>query len=213
MALRYSSNNLIQVSPEGVRDMIPHLAGTDAKTFMRDRTAVFDTWGIPYRALHTLPEIEAAIANDHIVLVSINMAAIRPAPGTSDEASGSVLAEITGRYNDYDQQHAIVLKGIVQDTHTGQRYFVVYDPNVWEGNPKYYYHGNARLPKGLDRLYAYEDIATAMQAPFFFEAVEVLATPQAPITPAAPIVSKALEVGSAWCAAVPGDVAGVRWCA
>jgi hypothetical protein len=212
MALRYGSNNMIQVSPEEVRDMIPRRAGTLSGMVLVDLVTALDQWQVPTRRLRTLPEIAAAIANDHIVLINLHMSAIAPEQEEVSSAPGALLPTITGRYYEYDQQHGLVLKGIVRDSQTGRRYFVVYDPNVWAGNPIYYYHGDARYPKGLNRLYAYDQLAAAMQPPHFFEAIEILATPAQPIPVAEPILREPVTVTPAWCYQTPADVADLVWC-
>lgn len=212
MALRYGSNNMIQVSPEAVRDVIPHLAGTQKGIAIADLVMALDHWHMPTRYLQTLPEIEAAIARDHIVLVSLHMSAITPAQPDPASTANSLLPAISGRYYAFDQQHALVLKGIVQDRQTGRRYFVAYDPDVWAGNAAYYYRGDARYPKGLNRLYAYEDIVAAMQPPHLFEAIELLATPAQPIPVPEPVLRDPVAVAPAWCYQTANDVADAVWC-
>ncbi len=212
MALRYGSNNLIQVSPEAVRDMIPRQAGMQSGMVLDDLLVALEQWQMPARRLHTLAEIESAIARDHIVLVNLHMSAIAPVQEAIAPVPGAPLTTITGRYYAYDQQHGLVLKGLVRDSQTGRYYFVVYDPNVWAGNPVYYYYGDARYPRGLNRLYAYEEIASAMQPPHFFEAMEILASPAQPVPVAQPLLHDPVEVMAAWCYQTAADVADVVWC-
>lgn len=214
MALRYSTNNALQLSPEQVRDTIPDLKGTRHGAVAKYIEQALDHWQVPSRRLSDLAAIEQAIAADHLVLVNIAIGAIRRGSDQSPVEAADLPTAISGRYYDYDQQHGIVLKGIIRDARSDTKYFVVYDPNVWGGNPRYYYDGQAQFPKGLNRLYAYTEVAQAMQPPHFFEAIEVLATPWAPVVvpdaPASPWPDAASHMR--WCAGPDGDLATATVC-
>ncbi len=219
MALRYASNNALQLTPEEVRDLIPHKQGKAEGMLPEDLLFALDHWEVPWRSLTRLEEIEQAITRNHVVLVSVRMSKISAtddAPPVWACAGEGVCEVVSGRYYTYEGQHAVIAKGMVQDSRTGQRYVVVYDPNVWGGNEHYYYQGNVQYPKGLNRLYPYEEFEAAFyaQRP---KALEILATPWEPIAvpEAASVTSPASQPVQSqpfWCYQLGRDVGELGWC-
>jgi hypothetical protein len=175
---------------------------------------------MPWRNLSTPTEIVEAINRDHIVLLAVDMSKIsRDQHPVYACSSDDTCLQISGRYYDFEGRHAIVLKGIVQDSSTGRYYAVVYDPNVWGGNGNYYYLNDQRYPRGLNRLYLFDEVVRAFQATRT-RAIEILATPSDPAAmpaadtpdtstaPARPaIVSEPF-----WCVETPGEIGGAFWC-
>lgn len=220
MALRYGSNNALRLTPEEVRDTIPHKRGKQEGMYHTDLAIALDYWEMPWRKVSSLEEIEQAIAQNHIVVASVRMSKIRHADASAPiQVCGAdgICTAISGRYSDYEGQHAVVVKGFVEDRTSGQRYVVVYDPDVWGGNATYYYMGDTRFPKGLDRLYPYKEFQDALyaQRP---RALEILATPWEPIEYIDPqsgvVLAAEQDIISSpfWCAEQQGEVSHVEWC-
>lgn len=220
MALRYGSNNALQLTPEEVRDTIPNKRGKQEGMLHTDMVVALDYWEMPWRKVTSMEEIEQAIARDHIVVASVRMSKIRHAdenPPLQACTPDQTCVAISGRYSSYEGQHAVVVKGFVEERATGQRYVVVYDPDVWGGNVNYYYLSDARFPKGLNRLYPYEEFRDALYArrP---RALEILATPWEPIEYIDPqsgvVIAAERSVNSSpfWCSPQEGDVSNVGWC-
>lgn len=216
MALRYGSNNALHLTPEQVRDAIPRVRSQQKGTYPADLQVALSYWFIPWREVTSLEGILQAIAQDHIVLTSVDMDKVSPEYlGTSVQVClpDERCLPISGRYYDYQGRHVVVAKGIVQDSRTGQRYVVVYDPNVWGWNRAYYYLDDQRFPKGLNRLYRYEEFEQAFRSTGF-PAIEILATPWQPIAITLPTDAVVQPVDSVpfWCSQVKGDVAEPGWC-
>jgi hypothetical protein len=231
MAVRYASNNTIRPTPEDVRTVIPRIRGTTDGTYPEDEIVALQHWQIPWRDIETLAEIEQAIAANHIVLISLDMVHISPGADLVEVSScedetclqinGQAYAYtnmtdiITGRYNPYTGRHAVVIKGVVIDD-DGKKYFVVYDPNVWtNGGTRYYYLGDERYPRGMNRLYAYDEVERGFVKSF--KAQEILATPWNPITSAnaqSPETLQPIPTISHpfWCYQANSTHVQVRWC-
>jgi hypothetical protein len=220
MALRYGSNNALQLTPEEVRDTIPNKRDKQEGMLHTDLVVALDYWEMPWRKVTSMEEIEQAIARNHIVVASVRMSKIRRADESTPLqacASNGQCVDISGRYSNYEGQHAVVVKGLVEDSTTGQRYVVVYDPDVWGSNANYYYLGDGRFPKGLNRLYPYEEFRDALyaQRP---KALEILATPWEPmeyIDPQSGVViaaGKSVVSSPFWCPSQAGDVSNAVWC-
>jgi hypothetical protein len=76
--------------------------------------------------------------------------------------------------------HVILANGVFTDTQ-GQRYFYLYDPNVFgDGRQIYFYFGDPNLPKGQYRLWKYEEMDQALKHNTN-RAIEVLHNPADPI--------------------------------
>jgi hypothetical protein len=220
MALRYSTNNALRLTPDQIRDLIPRVQGQyDKGTYPADLAVVLDRWQVPWREVTSMDEIAQAIAQNHIVIVPVDMdhisdGRVAPAVQACSQEQASCIP-ISGRFNDYQGRHVVVAKGIVQDSQNGQKYVVVYDPNVWDGNTTYYYRNDSRYPRGLNRLYAYEEFERAFQSTTF-HAIEVLATPWSPVElpDAAASTGEPPPARSApfWCYQAQGEVAHIHWC-
>lgn len=75
----------------------------------------------------------------------------------------------TGKYREFPygegrwDGHIVLINGIFTDE-TGQRYFYVYDPNVFTNDPQlYYYFADPGMVKGQFRLWKYEDVETGLR--------------------------------------------------
>jgi len=142
MAIQFAKNETVPISK--VRDFI----GGSSWTMLSDLSRALKHYDVAHQRLDSMASIDAAIRDrGSIVLVHLWMNWITPGPDL--QASLSDPAAHTGRYYLYDQSHWVVLKGYSDDGTS----FVVYDPNVWDGNGVYWYN-NAQA-KGKDRLYPY----------------------------------------------------------
>ncbi|NJP05826.1 MAG: hypothetical protein HC837_09495 [Chloroflexaceae bacterium] len=213
MAVRYASHNQHQPTPEQVRDTIPELRGVQRGTYPRDMKVALDAWQVPWQSLTTPAQIIEAIGRDHIVLVPVDMRFIAL---EQDDPTNPIMCSdaincttIGGRYYAFDGRHVVAAKGLIYDPQQDRYHVVVYDPNVWGGNPAYYYAGDGRFPKGINRLYVYEQFMQAF-ASTGFDAIEILATPWQPIViengelPAP--VEPQIESQSFWCSQSNGQL-------
>lgn len=205
MATRFTSGNTIQATPEQIRDLIPNRAGKNEGMYLSDELVAMEHFDLPHRKL-SFEQVEEALARGHIVQASVVMSEIEYNPGAN-----TFPERISGRYYKYESGHSIIIKGLVEESRTGQRFFIVYDPNVWHTNPKYFYGGDERYPKGRDRLYRYEQVEAA-----YIEAVEYLATPDWPITPTPEMVesytTSTPETATVWCPSAGSGLVDVFWC-
>jgi hypothetical protein len=81
---------------------------------------------------------------------------------------------------DTDDAHVILANGVFTDTQ-GERYFYLYDPNVFGTQRQiYFYFGDNSLPKGKYRLWSYVELDRALKNNTN-NAVEVMHNPASPI--------------------------------
>ncbi len=58
--------------------------------------------------------------------------------------------------------HIVLINGIFTDE-DGQRYFYVYDPNVFPNDPRLYYFGDKEMAKGQFRLWKFEEVEAGLR--------------------------------------------------
>jgi hypothetical protein len=149
MAIQYARNNL-WVPIASIREYI----GKEGLTSTADAQRALQHWGVPYADVNTAEDIIAALNRGHIVIVGLMMNTI--SPGADYEKGSSDPSQRFGRYYAFDGAHSVVVKGITPD----QGWFIVYDPNGWDGNPIYWYADGS--PKGKDRYYPVGEFAQGM---------------------------------------------------
>lgn len=89
--------------------------------------------------------------------------------GTTYFCANDPGALFTGKYVEFPygdgrwDGHIVLLNGIFTDE-MGQRYFYVYDPNVFTNDPRlYYYFGDTGMAKGQFRLWKYEEVESGLR--------------------------------------------------
>lgn len=165
MAIQYSRDNL-RVPIAAIREYM----GKEDLTSTADAQRALTRWGVPYRDVHNVQDIVAALERGHMVVVGLMMNRI--SPGADYERASSSPALRFGRYYAFDGPHSVVVKGVTED----KGWFIVYDPNVWEGNGIYWYSDGT--PKGKDRYYPVAEFAQGMaDLGDFPKGLEVLASP------------------------------------
>lgn len=181
MAIQYSQDNL-RVPIAAIREYL----GKDDLTSTADAQQALTHWGIDYRSVQTVQEIMAALERGHIVMVGLMMSRI--SPGTDYQQGSSPPALRFGRYYPFDGPHSVVVKGVTED----KGWFIVYDPNVWQGNAIYWYSDST--PKGKDRYYPVAEFARGMaDLGDFPQGLEILASPASGYQAASSVSSPALE--------------------
>ncbi len=149
MSIQYARDNL-RVPITTIREFM----GKEDLTSTADAQRALAHWGVPYRAVDTVQEIIASLDRGHIVMVGLMMN--RVSPGTDYQTGASAPALRFGRYYPFDGPHSVVVKGVTED----KGWFIVNDPNVWDGNPIYWYSDGT--PKGKDRYYPVAEFARGM---------------------------------------------------
>ncbi len=113
-------------------------------------------WNVGYRVVNGMPAIKAAVTERaHPVVVVFDTSLIEP--GEDYQTSMSDVELRTGRYYDYAAGHAATVTGFTPDG----KYVVVQDPYVFDDEGSYWYADNT--PKGLDRLYDYDEFAASVR--------------------------------------------------
>lgn len=159
MAIQFARDNL-WVPISEIRAYI----GGSSWTYASSLRSALDHWGVGNRTLHSMAEVDAALARGSIILAHVWMYHL--SPGADYMQAFTSSAANMDRYHKYDQSHWLVLKGTSSDG----RYVIVHDPNVWDGSGVYWYSGNTA--KGRDRLYRYQEMAAAI-ASYQYELIEV----------------------------------------
>ncbi len=169
MAIQFARDNTwVRIS-----DIRAQMGGS-SWTYPAQIASALDHWGVAQRGLRSMAEIQAALAQGHIVLVHLWMYYF--SPGEDYLVPYSNANARAGRFYSYSQSHWAVLKGISDDG----AWAIVHDPNVWEGNGVFWYAD--RSPKGRDRRYRYSEMAASIAA-YGYQAIEVLGPASEP-TPA-----------------------------
>ncbi|MEN6479987.1 MAG: LysM peptidoglycan-binding domain-containing protein [Anaerolineales bacterium] len=161
MAIQFATGENVPIRE--IREFI----GGNSWTFLDDLQRALTQYGVQYKRLTTLDEINKAIADrGSIVIVHLWMDWIMPGPDYLRAYSDPQVN--VGRFYPFTQSQWVVLSGYSPDG----RYFQVQDPNVWDGNGIYWYSDNS--PKGHDRYYLYGQVAGSVAA-FGYQAIEVFA--------------------------------------
>lgn len=149
MSIQYARNNL-QAPIASIREYM----GKEDLTSSADAMRALDHWGVPYRDVNSVQDIIDALGRGHIVMVGLIMGRISLGADYQRDASPAALR--FGRYYSFDEAHSVVVKGVTED----RGWFIVYDPNVWDGNASYWYSDGT--PKGKDRYYPVGEFARGM---------------------------------------------------
>ncbi|MDP2727887.1 MAG: C39 family peptidase, partial [Dehalococcoidia bacterium] len=149
MSIQYARNNL-KVPIADIRQFM----GKDDLTSTADAQRALTAWGVSYQAVQSVQDIIDALNRGHIVMVGLMMNRI--SPGADYQKGSSSPSLRFGRYYAFDGPHSVVVKGVTGD----KGWFIVYDPNVWDGNPIYWYSDGT--PKGKDRYYPVGEFAQGM---------------------------------------------------
>ena len=150
MAVQFAKNNQII----SIKDIRSFISGTNCRfTNNTDLEKALDNWWVNHTTITGMDAVRSAITDrGHIVIVPIIMSKI-PAGSDNESTQLSDPSDHFNRYNSYIDGHYVVVKGISQDGN----WVIVQDPNVWDGNNKYWYSDNTA--KGRGRYYDYQSFA------------------------------------------------------
>jgi len=157
-----------------IRDIRSYIGGT-SWTYPSQLQSALEKWGVPHARLNSMPAIHDAVAvRRSIVILHLWMNWFTP--GSDYLVAYSDPALHHGRYYAYSQSHWVVFHGLTGDG----VWAICHDPNVWEGDGRYWYAGNR--PKGENRYYRYSELA-ASAADYGYQAIEVFAPAPPSATP------------------------------
>lgn len=188
MSIQYARDNL-RVPVASIREF----TGKEDLTSTADAQRALAHWGVPHQSVNSVQDIISALDRGHIVMVGLMMNRI--SPGGDYQKGGSPPALRFGRYYAFEGPHSVVVKGVTED----KGWFIVNDPNVWDGNPIYWYSDGT--PKGKDRYYPVAEFGRGMadlgDSP---KGLEILAVPSpepgrrpGDQAPAAPLPARGLS--------------------
>jgi hypothetical protein len=151
MSIQFAHNGQ-WVSISDIRNYMT--GGTCGWTNLAQIRNALDHWGVSYTTITGMNAVRDAINNrGHIVIVPVIMSYI--GPGADITSPYSDPANHYNRYYDYTSGHILIANGISQDGN----WVTVQDPNVWNGNGRYWYSDSTA--KGRGRYYNYSNFASA----------------------------------------------------
>lgn len=197
MVLRYLSKGMVDPKPGDVRSRVPVLMNKRQITSTSDLVNMLGSYNINsvnvYSPSSSLREIIiSSIINDQLIVapiqankisIGLNLEQIAAEPGADPPScpnnksctnidgimyaynNQTGLNYDLGRYYDFGGGHWIVIKGL--GTYNGEDYLIVYDPNSWIKNSKYWYEdagGDLSMLKGFDRWYKFDEVIDGIQA-------------------------------------------------
>lgn len=168
MAIQHALGQWVAIS-----DVRAFISGATCRvTNVADLVRALDNWGVSHATVSGMDAVRGAV-NDrsHAVIVPVLMLDI--APGSDYLVNYSSPTDRDGRFYEYTDGHFVIVKGISSDGN----WVIVHDPNVWDGNGKYWYSDYSA--KGQSRYYSYSSFVTAF-AHNGNQAIEILTTP--PVT-------------------------------
>jgi hypothetical protein len=127
-------------------------------TDVEDLKEALDNWQIESTNVTDMEAIRRAVQDrGHMVISVVDMSEIET-EGSDYEKGGTDPREHCSKYISYDSGHWVVVHGITSD---GQ-WVIVHDPDVFDGNPLYWY--SDETPKGKTRYYLYSEFEDALDA-------------------------------------------------